>query len=997
MAGRGGGNVRVSITGDAAGLKRATRDGEGALERLNRTGRRVFTGLGRAAAAGGAALTGGVVLGLKFSADAAIDAEKAAARLNAQLNTLGKNSPRVRAQIDEAVQALSRLSGFDDEDLQDSFVNIVRTTGNVSEALELNALAADLARAKQIDVAKAGEIVAKVAGGNVGILGRYGIQLERGATASEALAALQQRVAGQAEEFGETTAGATDRAKVGFENLAEAAGGALTPAIADGAEAAAKFVDQIETGTGAGGRFRDTVLGIGQVVGPAALGIGRFVVDVVRLGVEFGQTRVGMTLLGAAAGALTGRMIALGVTFAVGKVASFVTALGGLRTAALVVGTALVQARTGLIGFNAAAAGTGLGALVVVIGTVVGALAGMKAGTDQTKTSAEQLNAALNRQHDALRQLRDMDIDVAQRKANLRAANIAVEQAERRLTAARRAHGRSSLEAKQAENDLEQARIQQTRAQRELSRADEDGTRARREASDATRSAAQTARDRIRTLRQEIAEIQRDITFKGANRQRTEALAAKQRELARETEKLATSIRNIPNRKRTSIDVGITFNGQRIPGLRPLEELGPSGGPNIEEMLTASAQAIARDQSKRLAGTTGLDGTTLLARQFGLGMTSGYRPGDPGWHGRNRARDYAGPPGQMLRFARYVAGAFGPRLLELIHTPLGFGIKNGQRVPPYARADHYDHVHVAMQRGGIVPGSGSGDKVPVAAMLEPGEVFGVLNRKAAAAVHALNGIFPRFQRGGVLGIGELVALAQRAGFRGTAAARMAAEAMGESGGRVNARGDRGKSHGLWQIHTGYWPDLARRYNLFSAWGNAQAARQVFLRSGRSFAPWHANHAPHMAAALRALRGGGGDRRRGGGGFLPDAPGGILPEAFPVPADGAGKAGRAGGKAGLAPSGLLGDPAVGAGSLDGGSESPGDEQARLLIEATDRSTAALNALREEVRRNNEITGTVLATGWREAVRFMADAFSGEVVGHGVIPRAATAGAGTVARF
>ena len=69
---------------------------------------------------------------------------------------------------------------------------------------------------------------------------------------------------------------------------------------------------------------------------------------------------------------------------------------------------------------------------------------------------------------------------------------------------------------------------------------------------------------------------------------------------------------------------------------------------------------------------------------FGLQMTSGYRAGDDGWHGQNRARDYSngfGPTAGMLAFARYLAGNYGSKLLELIYTPLGFGIKNGQVIP----------------------------------------------------------------------------------------------------------------------------------------------------------------------------------------------------------------------------------------------------------------------------------------------------------------------------
>lgn len=92
------------------------------------------------------------------------------------------------------------------------------------------------------------------------------------------------------------------------------------------------------------------------------------------------------------------------------------------------------------------------------------------------------------------------------------------------------------------------------------------------------------------------------------------------------------------------------------------------------------------------------------AAAFGLSVTSGFRPGDPGFHGLNRARDFAGPASAMLAFAKHMANRFGTALAELIHTPLGFSIDNGQRTAPFAQADHFDHVHVALRRGGLAPG-----------------------------------------------------------------------------------------------------------------------------------------------------------------------------------------------------------------------------------------------------------------------------------------------------
>lgn len=154
---------------------------------------------------------------------------------------------------------------------------------------------------------------------------------------------------------------------------------------------------------------------------------------------------------------------------------------------------------------------------------------------------------------------------------------------------------------------------------------------------------------------------------------------------------------------------------------------------------------------------SGVDAFTPLANRAGLVVSSGYRPGDDGYHGVNRARDYAGPSSAMRGFATMVGTIFGKNVKELIYSPLGWGIKNGHRVNirdfygPAVYNDHFDHVHVAMQRGGIVPGTGMGDRIP--AMLEAGEV--VVNRNAVArmggptAFHAATNLaVPRYAVGG---------------------------------------------------------------------------------------------------------------------------------------------------------------------------------------------------------------------------------------------------------
>jgi len=177
-----------------------------------------------------AGLVGSAVVGfLSDSARAAAEADVSSDRLRTSIEATGKSYEQYAKQIDAAAEAGLKLA-FDDEDVLDALSTLTQTTGDAETALQDLAIAEDLARGKGISLATASEIVGKVAAGNTGILSRYGIVLKDGATAAEALAAIQTRYAGQAEAYGESTAGALDRARVAFANFQEEIGGILGPA-----------------------------------------------------------------------------------------------------------------------------------------------------------------------------------------------------------------------------------------------------------------------------------------------------------------------------------------------------------------------------------------------------------------------------------------------------------------------------------------------------------------------------------------------------------------------------------------------------------------------------------------------------------------------------------------------------------------------------------------------------------------------------------------------
>lgn len=827
------------------------------------------------------------------------------------------------------------------------------------------------------------------------------------------------------------------------------------------------------------------VSGLAQV-GPAA----GAVADAFR---EIGESGVAMSALGGIVGALAGRMVGLGVAFTVGKVIAFATAI---RTAG-----GAVNFLTGAITRNP------VGALAVVLGTVAGAILGFKSRTDEATISQRELAASVRDFHSALDQIANAHLDARQAALNERAAELELaaayrerrdlvaqgitqgpvwEQLQLRIANAKVNLERATRAASNADRDWNdtiseksaeaQDHIQTLQGLADAARRNRDETRREVEALRSLIARRQEAGASSFELRRELAALRdKEEQLRGE----TDKAEAAQRDLNRAQREFRTTSRNAADALDGVIDkyldltklppaqlriaAVIAFSGG-FPEFKPLEDLGRggSGGTDLRGPVLDGASRYMNDQvrSGAAGGALGallggggqgdgrFSGMNRIAGGFGLGVTSGFRRGDPGWHGKNRARDYGGSAGAMLTFARTVGTMFGPRLLELIHSPLGWGIKNGRRVPARwfgddVYQDHFDHVHVAMQRGGRVPGSGSGDKVP--ALLEPGEV--VINRKAAAAygpgfLLGLNERVARFQSGGMV---RAARSARKAGFRGSSLKIALAVAAAESANFTDMTGDEnlGGSYGPWMIHHPSHPQYNIR-RLQTDWDYAAKAAYEVSRGGRNWGPWtmfrNGGYRRYLDEARRAAissgrAGGGGQTAPGGGGrgggFLPDRP--ARPGAFPAGgAEPAAKAER------LPPSaldfgnrdlalaqltpGTADDLAalknlegIALGQLDAALKTadPRDDidaanllrgiqdQIRSLTESINTGeaerTRVLDQLGQELKRMNDFALSVVAVTGREAVRALADLISGEIVGRGVVPRAATAGHGTVARF
>lgn len=264
--------ARLYIDSDVTGVQKGVGKAQSSLRGFERDAKRsqsVMGGLTTTAGSLGLALgVGGLALGVGQSLTAFKDQERQMARVVATLKTLGVNTDAVRKKVLAVTDAQSKLSGFQDDELQASYSTILRVTKDVNRSFELNALAMDIARGSGKDLQVVALAIAKVADGNANALARYGVKAQKGATSTDVLREAQKRYAGQAKQFGDSAAGSAERADVAIDQLKQSVGGKLAPAMEEAAGATLKF-------SGAAGNLIDNAGGIGPLVAGGA-GFGAF-------------------------------------------------------------------------------------------------------------------------------------------------------------------------------------------------------------------------------------------------------------------------------------------------------------------------------------------------------------------------------------------------------------------------------------------------------------------------------------------------------------------------------------------------------------------------------------------------------------------------------------------------------------------------------------------------------------------------------------------------
>lgn len=187
--------------------------------------------LGIGAAIVSAKIVKGVVDFGKDIAAAAAEDEAAWAKMAQSVENTGASYDIAGEKISDYITEQMKTTSFGEDEQLEAIQKLTEMTGDYNDALDLMGLTQDMAAATGQDLASAATLVGRVAGGDTSLLKRYGITISEGATATEALAEMSGKYAGQAELMGQTALGSATRLTNSWGEVKDALGTALSPAI----------------------------------------------------------------------------------------------------------------------------------------------------------------------------------------------------------------------------------------------------------------------------------------------------------------------------------------------------------------------------------------------------------------------------------------------------------------------------------------------------------------------------------------------------------------------------------------------------------------------------------------------------------------------------------------------------------------------------------------------------------------------------------------------
>ena len=215
---------------ESRGLDRAIKE----FKKLETTGQKIGYGLQKAFLPATAAL-GGLAAAAGVSVKAAAEDAAQQAELARQLEATTGATDKQIAAVEQYIAQTELAAAVSDSELRPAFANLVRATGDVTEAQKLMTLALDVAAATGKDLEGVTQALQEGIQGEVGPLKELDKSLTdmiaSGASADEVMAQLADTFGGAAAESTETVEGKFKLMKIQLDNTKESIGKALLPIL----------------------------------------------------------------------------------------------------------------------------------------------------------------------------------------------------------------------------------------------------------------------------------------------------------------------------------------------------------------------------------------------------------------------------------------------------------------------------------------------------------------------------------------------------------------------------------------------------------------------------------------------------------------------------------------------------------------------------------------------------------------------------------------------
>lgn len=227
--------LKLSILADVDDLNKKLKSANGDVEssagKLGEFSKKAGVAFAAAAAAAGAYATKLAVDGVK----AAIEDEQAQTQLALALeNATGATNAQIKATEDSILQ-MSLATGVADDKLRPALGRLVRSTGDITKAQDLLAIALDVSTATGKPLEAVANSLGKAYDGNTSALGKLGLGLDaaelKTMTFTEVQGKLTELFGGAAAANADTYAGKIARVQIAFDEAKETLGAALLPIL----------------------------------------------------------------------------------------------------------------------------------------------------------------------------------------------------------------------------------------------------------------------------------------------------------------------------------------------------------------------------------------------------------------------------------------------------------------------------------------------------------------------------------------------------------------------------------------------------------------------------------------------------------------------------------------------------------------------------------------------------------------------------------------------